>query len=134
MQGINVECRNCNSKQKSNNGKCQCECKKPIKHRACEEKCACNPSICAYECNKDCKIAEFFKSHTCTKNLIHDLLVTYDEISDTPETASINSNNKTIFLFICVVLLGIGCLLLLAFITVRYHMKHGLIIPDLISI
>ena len=29
--------RKCNSKQKWNIDKCQCKCKKPIKHRACKE-------------------------------------------------------------------------------------------------
>ena len=40
---ISCECRcefngrKCNLRQKWNNNKCQCHCKKPIKHRACKE-------------------------------------------------------------------------------------------------
>lgn len=108
IKHISYECRcefdgrNCNSKQKSDNGKCQCEC-------------------------------EYLKNHTCTKSIIDDLLVTCDEIVDRPETVSISFTNKKFFLLLCVVLLGIACLLLLVFIAVRYHMKRGLIIPYLLS-
>lgn len=36
--------RKCNSKQKWNNDKCQCECKKPVGYRICEEDYTYNPS------------------------------------------------------------------------------------------
>ena len=34
------------------------------------------------------------KDCTCTKSLLYDLVVTWNDIIDTPETASINSNNS----------------------------------------
>ena len=62
---MNVECkvfyrRKCNSSQ-WNNDKCQCECKKPIRHRGCEEDCAWNPSTCACDCDKDFKMDEYLR-------------------------------------------------------------------------
>ena len=50
--------RKCNWRQRRNNSndKCQCECKKPIKHGTCEEDYAWNHRPCACECDKDCKI------------------------------------------------------------------------------
>ena len=44
--------------------------------------------------DKDCEINEELKDWTGTKTLIHDLGVTCNEIIDTAETASINSNNN----------------------------------------
>ena len=60
VEHISGECRyefdgrKCNSRQKWNNNKCQCEREKPIRHRAYEEDYVWNPSACAYECDKDC--------------------------------------------------------------------------------
>ena len=42
---MNFDCRNCNSKPKSNSDNCQCDCKLQIKHRVCEEDDARKPSI-----------------------------------------------------------------------------------------
>ena len=50
--------RKCNSRQKRNNEKCECECKKSIKHCTYEEDYAWNPSTSAYRCDKDCDISE----------------------------------------------------------------------------
>ena len=44
-----------NVTQKWNNYSCQCECKKPIRHRACEDDHARSPGICACNCDKDCE-------------------------------------------------------------------------------
>ena len=73
---------------------CQRKCKKPIKHRACEEGYTWNPSICACECDKDCDIGEYLKYCECMKSLHDDLVVTCNEIEDTPKTTPINDSDE----------------------------------------
>ena len=97
-----------------NNHKCQCEYKKLIKHCVCDEDYAENPSTCVCNCDKDCGICEYLKDCECMKNLVDDLVVTCDEIEDTPESAVINPSNGTNYWLITVALLVIACLLLLA--------------------
>lgn len=78
------------SKWSSN--KFQCECKSPKKDLVCKENHIWNPSIFTCEIN-----------NAYMKSLIKDSVVSCDEIidavatlyDDTPETVSINSNNKT---------------------------------------
>ena len=63
------------------------------------------------------------------KSLADDLVVTCDEILDTPDTTSINSNDKTNYWLIASVLLAVTwLLLLLAVIVVKYHVKDELTI------
>ena len=66
------------------------ECKKPIKHCACKEDDAWNPNTYAYKCDKDCEIKEYLKNYTFVKSIIDDLVITCDEILDTPDTMSID--------------------------------------------
>ena len=54
-----------NSRQKWENVKCQCKCKKPIRHRTCEEYYAWNPSKRAYDCNKDCDMDKYLIECAC---------------------------------------------------------------------
>ena len=61
-------CSKCNSKQKWNSNKCQCECKESIKKYLCEKDFPGNLCICACECDKDCKIGKHFKDCTCKKS------------------------------------------------------------------
>ena len=42
----NFDDKKFDSKHKQDNDKCQCECKKPIKHRVCDEDCVWNPGTC----------------------------------------------------------------------------------------
>ena len=59
IKHISCNCRSkSNSKQKWNNGKCQCGYKKTRKHCVCEEVDACSPSIYACEYDKDYTIFE----------------------------------------------------------------------------
>lgn len=44
------------------------------------------------------------------KSLVNDLVVTCDEIVDTPESASINPNNEISYRLVAVLLLPIACL------------------------
>ena len=50
--------RKCNSDQKWNNYKCQCDCKIPIRYWICEDVYAWNPSIGLGGCDKNFKIDE----------------------------------------------------------------------------
>ena len=58
--------------------------KKTIKHQVCKKDYAWNVI----------NISDYLKTCTCVKSIIRDLVITCDEIVDTPETMSINSNNK----------------------------------------
>lgn len=57
------------------------------------------------------------------KILVGDLIVTCDEIKDTPESAPTNFRNRIIYWLIPAILLEIACLLLLVIIVVKYHSK-----------
>ena len=79
-------------------------------------------------------MGEYFKDRACIKSLADDLVVTCDEILDTPDTTSINSNDKTNYWLIASVLLAVTwLLLLLAVIVVKYHVKDELTILCLLS-
>lgn len=67
------------------------------------------------------------------KILVGDLIVTCDEIKDTPESAPTNFRNRIIYWLIPAILLEIACLLLLVIIVVKYHIKRGLKIPCFLS-
>ena len=54
--------KKCSSNQKWNNDKCQCNWKKPIKHRLCKKGYAWNLSIYAYQ------IDEYLKNHIYIKS------------------------------------------------------------------
>ena len=68
------------------------------------------------------------------KSLADDVVVTCDEIEDTPERASINLSDGINYWLISVVLLSITYLLLLMAIIVKYYMKLGLTIPCIIIV
>ena len=51
----------CNSKQRWNEDKCRCKCKKLIDKGVCEKGYIWSPSNCECECNKSCNISEYFK-------------------------------------------------------------------------
>ena len=67
------------------------------------------------------------------KSIIDDLKVLCDEILDTPKLALISSTDKTSYLLLPVVLLGVVCWVLAVVITAKYYMKLGLINPWLLS-
>ena len=76
------------------------------------------------KCNKDCEISGYLKD--CTKkSLVEKLVVICDEIIDTPEAASINSNDKNKLLAYCYCSIAntIVFLLLLVVIVVKYCLK-----------
>ena len=67
------------------------------------------------------------------KSIVDDLVVIFDWIEDTTNTAAINPSNANIFHLIATVLSAIVCLLLLVTIVVQYHMKSGSAIAYLLS-
>ena len=68
--------RKCNLRQNWNNNKCQCDCKRPIRHNACKEEYAWNSSTCTFERDKNCEIREYLKdwmnekSCSCTSSFL----------------------------------------------------------------
>ena len=68
--------RKYNSRQKWNSDKCQCEYKKPIKHRSLEKDFVWNPSTCT----REFKIGEYLNDCEYMKSLVNDLVVTCGEI------------------------------------------------------
>ena len=124
--------RKCNLRQKLINDTCNCECKKSLKHRAYEVDYDLNPSACACKCDKDCEIGQYLKDCECMKSIFDDLVVTCDEIINTPETISISLSGGINYWLIAVVLLAIACLLLLV-VVVKFNIKHGLTIPCSLS-
>ena len=64
-----------------------------------------NPSTCACMCHKDCEIGKYFKDCKCMKCLVDNIVVTCDEVVDTPFTIAI----------------------------IKYYIKNELIIPCLLS-
>ena len=65
------------------------------------------------------------------KSLVHDLVVTCDEIVDISRTISASLKGKTNYWL--VVSLVIACLLLLVVVVVKYYMKRGSKITCLLS-
>ena len=104
--------RTCNSRQKWNSDKCYFECKKRIKNCTCEKDFTQNPSTCECMCNKYCMIGEYLQGCESMKSLIDDLLVPYDVIADTQESAQINPSDGINYDLIAVVLISLAGLLL----------------------
>lgn len=50
----------------------------------------------ACKCDMDYHIGEYLKDYTCRNSFVDGLMVTFDEIVDTPKTTSINPNDKQI--------------------------------------
>ena len=98
-----------------------------INNNACKEDYVWNPSTWSCEC----EIVEYLKDCEFMKSLADDLVVSCDEIVDTPETALINSSGGINHGLIAVVLLATACLLLLMVMVVKYYMKPRLTISCL---
>ena len=47
-----------NNKQRCNDDKCSCECKKLIDKGVCDKGCIWNPSNCERECDKSCDVGK----------------------------------------------------------------------------
>ena len=58
----------CNNKQRWNNDKCRCECKKLVNKGVCDKGYAWNPSNCECECDKSCHFGEYLDYETCKYN------------------------------------------------------------------
>ena len=86
--------RKCNWNQRWKLNKCHGECKILMKHCVSKEDYAWSPSTSASECDKHCDIDEYLRNCTFTKSITVDLVITCDEIVETPETVLINSHDK----------------------------------------
>ena len=60
----------CNSKQRSNNDKCRCECKELIGKGICDKGFIWNPSNCEYECDKLSNFGEYLDYAHCKRRKI----------------------------------------------------------------
>ena len=54
-----------NNKQRWNDDKCRCECKKLIDKGVCDKGFIWNPSNCEGECDKSCDVGEYFDYENC---------------------------------------------------------------------
>ena len=108
---ISFECKcesngwKCKSREKWKKDKHECKDKKLIKHRTCEEEYAWSPSTCACECDKDCEIGEYLKDCEFVESLVDDLVVTCDDVENTPESAVISPINGRNYWLLAVVIL-----------------------------
>ena len=84
----------CNNKQRSNNDKCQCECKELIDRGICNKGYIWNPSNCKCECDKSCDFGEYldYENCKCRKRLIDKLI---EECSENIEETSLIKINST---------------------------------------
>ena len=66
----------CNNKQRSEKGKCRCECREFIDKRICDKGFTWNSSNCQYECDKLCDIGEYlhYENYKCRKKLVGKLV------------------------------------------------------------
>lgn len=108
--------------QKWNNDKCRCECKNPIKYHVYKMDYVWSPSASVCEINK------YLKIHSYMKSVIHDSLMACDEITEAPETVSINSNYRNVvykmdYYFFHTLLL-VTTLLLIIGTTCYYCIRH----------
>ena len=100
IKHISCECRceldgkNCTYKQICYNDKFQGEYKKQIKHHAYKEDYPKNRRTFASECKKDCNLCRISKRLHMHEKSFYNLVLTCDEIADTPENKSISSKNK----------------------------------------
>ena len=62
----------------------QCEYKKLIRCRTCEEDYVWNSSTCTFEHDEDCDIGEYLKDWEYMK-IVDDLVLTCNEIEDAPK-------------------------------------------------
>ena len=89
----------CNNKQRSNNDKCQCECKELIDKGVCDKGYASNPSNCECKCNKSCDFSEYLDYKNCIykKRLVNKLIdqgnETIDEVKLIKITLAENENS-----------------------------------------
>ena len=113
----------CNSKQKWNCDRYQCECKKLVDWNSCEKGYMWNLSTCGYNSNKTCEIGEYLdtKYCACKECVIDNLaLICEDEILNTTEAMPLNSPDRkgNDGYFIHTSSLVIVCLFLLSFLLI----------------
>ena len=128
--------RVCNSKEKRNHDKCQCECKESDDWGSCKNYYIWNPTTYNCECNKACKTDEYLeiRNYSCKKRLIGKLVLECeDEMLNATETLL---NDKKVTLPYPHYFIGFICLLLLVVICVscyfycsKYQSKQKHLLP-----
>ena len=88
-----------------------------------------NPSSCACDCDKDFKIDEYLKDGECIKSLADDLVVTCDEIADTPNSVVFNPSNGINYWIIAVSIYNRVFIIT----GIKYYIKRRLTSPCLLS-
>ena len=88
----------CNSKQRWNEDKCRCACKKLVNKSACDKGFIFNPSNCECECNKSCDICEYLEylNCKCKKKLFDELI---KECTENADMVNINNENENKYSF-----------------------------------
>ena len=123
----------CNNKQRWNDDKYQCECKKLIDKGVCDKGCACNPSNCECECDKSCDVGEYldYKNCKCRKSLVDKLVEECNENIDEAkltEIALFEQKNEcachyTVFIILGVIVITI-CIGIGAYYTYKYISRN----------
>ena len=115
----------CNSKQRSNEDKCRCECKELIDKGVCDNGYVWNPSNCECECDKSCNIGEYldYSNCKCRKKLIDPLLEECTENINETKLVNITIENKNNNYAVYKVLFGIFFVISCG--TIIYIVYHG---------
>ena len=86
----------CNSKQRSNEDKCRCECKELIDKGVCDKGFIWNPSNCEGKCDKSCDIGEYldYLNCKCRKKLVESIIDEYSKSIEEVKIAIITVENE----------------------------------------
>ena len=94
----------CNNKQRCNDDKCQCECKKLIDKGVCDKGFIWNPSNCEWESDKSCNFGKYLDYENCIsrRKLVDKLVEEGTENIDEVKIASENEHrNKCSSYILC---------------------------------
>ena len=76
---------------------------------------------------------EYLKDCECMKSIVDDILVTCDEIVDTPKSTPVNPSDGLDYWIVPVVILAIAVLLLFVPIVVTLHEKPYFLFPSVLK-
>ena len=122
----------CNNKQRWNDDKCRCECKKLIDKGVCDKGFIWNLSNCLYECKKSCDVGEYldYENCKCRKKLADKLIEECTENVEAKITLAEDENKHkcssctlhiVLFSIIFTINVGIGSY----FLYFHWHLRKG---------